>query len=90
VHAACFLSRTKIRERGDCLRVHSKRLLGLPLTAVDIGLRRTIDQRIELQISQDLAGLRTVGDVVSYIQKLEEENPEAAAALREKIEADRA
>ena len=27
--------------------------------------------------------------VVSYIQKLEEENPEAAAALREKIEADR-
>jgi acyl carrier protein len=39
---------------------------------------------------EDLAGLRTVGDVVAYIQKLEEENPEAAAALREKIEADRA
>lgn len=38
---------------------------------------------------EDLAGLRTVGDVVSYIQKLEEENPEAAAALRTKIEADR-
>ena len=38
---------------------------------------------------EDLAGLRTVGDVVAYIQKLEEENPEAAAALREKIEADR-
>ncbi len=35
---------------------------------------------------EDLAGLRTVGDVVSYIQKLEEENPEAAAALREKFE----
>ena len=34
---------------------------------------------------EDLAGLRTVGDVVSYIQKLEEENPEAAAALREKF-----
>ena len=34
---------------------------------------------------EDLAGLRTVGDVVAYIQKLEEENPEAAAALREKI-----
>ena len=31
---------------------------------------------------EDLAGLRTVGDVVSYIQKLEEENPEAAAAIR--------
>jgi acyl carrier protein len=39
---------------------------------------------------EDLAGLRTVGDVVSYIQKLEEENPEAAAAIREKLEADRA
>ena len=34
---------------------------------------------------EDLAGLRTVGDVVNYIQKLEEENPEAAAALREKF-----
>jgi acyl carrier protein len=33
----------------------------------------------------DLAGLRTVGDVVAYIQKLEEENPEAAEALREKF-----
>ena len=34
---------------------------------------------------EDLAGLRTVGDVVSYIQKLEEENPEAAEALRSKL-----
>ena len=34
---------------------------------------------------EDLAGLRTVGDVVAYIQKLEEENPEAAEALRAKI-----
>ena len=34
---------------------------------------------------EDLAGLRTVGDVVAYIQKLEEENPEAAAAIRAKI-----
>jgi len=38
---------------------------------------------------EDLAGLRTVGDVVSYIQKLEEENPEAAAAIRAQIESDR-
>jgi acyl carrier protein len=30
---------------------------------------------------EDLAGLRTV----AYIQKLEEENPEAAAALRDKF-----
>ncbi len=34
---------------------------------------------------EDLAGLRTVGDVVAYIQKLEEENPEAAAAIRAQI-----
>jgi acyl carrier protein len=37
---------------------------------------------------EDLAGLRTVGDVVNYIQKLEEENPEAAQALRAKFEAE--
>jgi acyl carrier protein len=37
---------------------------------------------------EDLAGLRTVGDVVTYIQKLEEENPEAAEALRSKLETD--
>lgn len=37
---------------------------------------------------EDLAGLRTVGDVVSYIQKLEEEDPEAAAALRAKLESE--
>ena len=35
---------------------------------------------------EDLAGLRTVGDVVAYIQKLEEENPEAAAALRDEVQ----
>ncbi len=34
---------------------------------------------------EDLAGLRTVGDVVSYIQKLEEEDPDAIGALRSKI-----
>jgi acyl carrier protein len=38
---------------------------------------------------EDLAGLRTVGDVVGYIQKLEEENPEAAEALREKFAAEK-
>jgi len=37
---------------------------------------------------EDLAGLRTVGDVVNYIQKLEQENPEAAAALRDKFGSD--
>ncbi|GAB33449.1 MULTISPECIES: meromycolate extension acyl carrier protein AcpM [Gordonia] len=37
---------------------------------------------------EDLAGLRTVGDAVSYIQKLESENPEAAAAIQAQVEAD--
>jgi acyl carrier protein len=37
---------------------------------------------------EDLAGLRTVGDVVSYIHKLEEEDPDAVGALRAKIESD--
>ena len=37
---------------------------------------------------EDLAGLRTVGDVVTYIQKLEEETPEAAQVLRSKLETD--
>lgn len=31
---------------------------------------------------EDLAGLRTVGDVVAYIQKLEEENPERRRSAR--------
>ena len=34
---------------------------------------------------EDLAGLRTVGDAVNYIQKLEAENPEAAAELKAKF-----
>ncbi|QTI67668.1 meromycolate extension acyl carrier protein AcpM [Gordonia sp. L191] len=37
---------------------------------------------------EDLAGLRTVGDAVNYIQKLESENPEAAAAIQAQIEAE--
>jgi acyl carrier protein len=39
---------------------------------------------------EDLANLRTVGDAVGYIQKLEAENPEAAAAIAAQIEADKA
>jgi acyl carrier protein len=39
---------------------------------------------------EDLAGLRTVGDAVAYIQKLESENPEAAAAIKAQVEADEA
>ena len=38
---------------------------------------------------EDLAGLRTVGDVVNYIQKLEAENTELAAELKGKYEAEK-
>ncbi|BBY58497.1 meromycolate extension acyl carrier protein AcpM [Mycolicibacterium sarraceniae] len=31
---------------------------------------------------EDLASLRTVGDVVAYLQQLAEDNPEAAEAIR--------
>ena len=37
----------------------------------------------------DKLGLRTVGDAVAYIQKLEAENSDAADAIRAKIEADK-
>jgi acyl carrier protein len=36
---------------------------------------------------EDLAGLRTVGDAVGYIQKLEAENADAADAIRAKFDA---
>jgi acyl carrier protein len=35
---------------------------------------------------EDLAGLRTVGHAVNYIQKLEAENPEAAEAIKAKLD----
>ncbi|RJO78960.1 acyl carrier protein [Nocardia panacis] len=38
---------------------------------------------------EDLAGLRTVGDAVAYIQKLAAENAEAAQAIREKFDAEK-
>ncbi|GAB08993.1 acyl carrier protein [Gordonia araii NBRC 100433] len=38
---------------------------------------------------EDLAGLRTVGDAVAYIQKLEAENPEAAAAIAASVAEDK-
>ncbi|WP_067674362.1 meromycolate extension acyl carrier protein AcpM [Nocardia miyunensis] len=37
---------------------------------------------------EDLASLKTVGDAVAYIQKLESENSEAAAELKAKFGAD--
>ncbi|MDF0529968.1 meromycolate extension acyl carrier protein AcpM [Tsukamurella sp. 8F] len=38
---------------------------------------------------EDLAGLKTVGDAVAYIQKLEAENSEVAAELKAKYEAEK-
>lgn len=38
---------------------------------------------------EDLAGLKTVGDAVGYIQKLEAENTELAAELKGKYEAEK-
>jgi len=38
---------------------------------------------------EDLASLRTVGDAVNYIQKLEAENSEAAEAIKAKFEANK-
>ncbi|MCS3782346.1 meromycolate extension acyl carrier protein AcpM [Tsukamurella ocularis] len=38
---------------------------------------------------EDLAGLKTVGDAVSYIQKLEAENADLAAELKGKYEAEK-
>ncbi|WP_019204148.1 meromycolate extension acyl carrier protein AcpM [Tsukamurella sp. 1534] len=38
---------------------------------------------------EDLAGLKTVGDAVAYIQKLEAENTELAAELKSKYEAEK-
>ena len=34
---------------------------------------------------EDLASIRLVGDLIVYIRKLEEENPEAAAELRKRF-----
>jgi acyl carrier protein len=39
---------------------------------------------------EDLAGLRTVGDAVAYIQKLASENEELAEEFRAKFEANKA
>lgn len=38
---------------------------------------------------EDLAGLKTVGDAVGYIQKLEAENSDLAAELKGKYEAEK-
>ncbi len=50
------------------------------LSLVEIAVQ--IEDKYGVKVpDEDLAGLRTVGDAVAYIQKLEAENPEAAAAI---------
>jgi len=50
------------------------------LSLVEIAVQ--IEDKYGVKVpDEDLAGLRTVGDAVGYIQKLEAENPEAAAAI---------
>jgi acyl carrier protein len=50
------------------------------LSLVEIAVQ--IEDKYGVKVpDEDLAGLRTVGDAVAYIQKLETENPEAAAAI---------
>ncbi|QKT07666.1 acyl carrier protein [Gordonia sp. X0973] len=54
------------------------------LSMVEIAVQ--IEDKYGLKVpDEDLAGLRTVGDAVAYIQKLEAENPEAAAAIAAQI-----
>ncbi|MFT3900419.1 MAG: meromycolate extension acyl carrier protein AcpM [Gordonia sp. (in: high G+C Gram-positive bacteria)] len=54
------------------------------LSMVEIAVQ--IEDKYGLKVpDEDLAGLKTVGDAVSYIQKLEKENPEAAAAIAAQI-----
>ncbi|MFT3715555.1 MAG: meromycolate extension acyl carrier protein AcpM [Gordonia sp. (in: high G+C Gram-positive bacteria)] len=58
------------------------------LSMVEIAVQ--IEDKYGLKVpDEDLANLRTVGDAVAYIQKLEAENPEAAAAIQAQIEADK-
>lgn len=59
------------------------------LSMVEIAVQTEDKYGIKIP-DEELTGLRTVGDAVAYIQKLEAENPELAEALRKKIEADRA
>lgn len=59
------------------------------LSMVEIAVQ--VEDKYGIKVpDEDLAGLRTVGDTIGYIQKLEAENPEAAAAIAAQIEAEKA
>ncbi|WP_440713879.1 meromycolate extension acyl carrier protein AcpM [Gordonia sp. FQ] len=59
------------------------------LSMVEIAVQ--VEDKYGIKVpDEDLASLRTVGDTIAYIQKLEAENPEAAAAIAAQIEAEKA
>ncbi|OJZ74663.1 acyl carrier protein [Mycobacterium paraffinicum] len=51
------------------------------LSMVEIAVRPRTNAALKIP-DEDLASLRTVGDVVTYLQQLAEDNPEAAEAIR--------
>lgn len=55
------------------------------LSMVEIAVQTEDKYGIKIP-DEDLAGLRTVGDVVTYLQQLEAANPEAAEAIRAQFE----
>lgn len=56
------------------------------LSLVEIAVQ--MEDKYDVKIpDEDLAGLRTVGDAVAYVQKLEAEDSETAQALKAKFEA---
>lgn len=56
------------------------------LSLVEIAVQ--MEDKYDVKIpDEDLAGLRTVGDAVDYVQKLESEDSEAAQALKAKFDA---
>lgn len=58
------------------------------LSMVEIAVQ--VEDKYGIKVpDEDLASLRTVGDTIAYIQKLEAENPEAAAAIAAQIEAEK-
>jgi len=65
----------------DDLDIHS-------LSMVEIAVQTEDKYGVKIP-DEDLASLRTVGDAVNYIQKLEAENSEAAEAIKAKFEANK-
>ncbi|MGW4247586.1 acyl carrier protein [Nocardia sp. NPDC004722] len=57
------------------------------LSMVEIAVQTVVKYGVKIP-DEDLASLKTVGDAVAYIQKLEAENADAAAELKSKFGAE--